>query len=155
MLKGKRILAVDDEPDVLDTIREILPSCHVDTAGDYARACRLFNCAVYDIAILDIMGVRGLELIDEAVQRQCLPVMLTAPAFNPRYLVASFQRGAVSYLPKEDLVELERLLTELLEIIQRGESPWAYTLKRLEPLFGPQFIEEWKLHHDPMLRRDR
>ena len=32
-LKGKKILVVDDEPDVLESLEEILDDCDVDTAG--------------------------------------------------------------------------------------------------------------------------
>ena len=37
-LKGKHILAVDDEEDILETIVEILDDSEVDTARDYPTA---------------------------------------------------------------------------------------------------------------------
>ena len=82
-LDNKRILVVDDEPDVLETIAEVLEMCHIETAADFQKAEQLLKTRSYDMVILDIMGVRGLHLIDVAVQRDVLPVMLTAPAFNP------------------------------------------------------------------------
>ena len=36
-LKGKRILAVDDEEDILETIEDILDEAQVDKARDYAE----------------------------------------------------------------------------------------------------------------------
>ena len=39
-IQGKRILVVDDEQDILDTIAEILETAHVDRAGSYAAASR-------------------------------------------------------------------------------------------------------------------
>jgi len=40
LLKGKRILAVDDEPDVLETLEELLPMCNLvkATTADEAIA---------------------------------------------------------------------------------------------------------------------
>ena len=42
-LKGKTILAVDDEPDILESIQDVLEGCHVDTAQDYGSAMELLN----------------------------------------------------------------------------------------------------------------
>ena len=39
-IKGKQILAVDDEEDILETIADVLEEAHVDRAGDYATASR-------------------------------------------------------------------------------------------------------------------
>jgi DNA-binding response OmpR family regulator len=60
-LEGKRILAVDDEEDVLSTIEEILDNVEVDKAKDYSTASQKINKFRYDLAILDIMGVDGLK----------------------------------------------------------------------------------------------
>jgi DNA-binding response OmpR family regulator len=61
-LKGKMILAVDDEEDILDTIVEALETARVDRAQDYRSAVRKINEKQYDLAVLDIMGVDGLKL---------------------------------------------------------------------------------------------
>jgi DNA-binding response OmpR family regulator len=37
-LKGRRILAVDDEADILETIEDILDMAEVDTARDFETA---------------------------------------------------------------------------------------------------------------------
>jgi DNA-binding response OmpR family regulator len=60
-IKGKHILAVDDEEDVLETIEDILEGAKVDRAGDYESASRKIREQIYDLAILDIMGVNGLQ----------------------------------------------------------------------------------------------
>ncbi len=36
-LKGKRILAVDDEADILETIEDLLDDVHLDTCRDYQK----------------------------------------------------------------------------------------------------------------------
>ena len=120
-LKGKHILAVDDEEDILETIVEILDESEVDTARDYASASAKIKERRYDLAILDIMGVDGLQLLEEAVDREIPAVMLTAHAISPETLMESIQKGAISYLPKESLVDLDELLNVLLEAYHRGE----------------------------------
>jgi CheY-like chemotaxis protein len=143
-LDNKRILVVDDEPDVLETIAEVLEMCHIETAADFQKAEQLLKTRSYDMVILDIMGVRGLHLIDVAVQRNVLPVMLTAPAFNPEYLLKSLERGAISCFPKEDIAELDSLLSELYQVIENGGQPWHHTMERIEPLLDERFSPDWK-----------
>ena len=70
--------------------------------------------------------------------------MLTAPALSPDYLLKAMQRGATSYLPKEDLANLDSLLKELFGILANGDSPWRHTMKRLEPLLDERFPSGWK-----------
>ena len=43
ILEGKRILVVDDEPDVLETVKEILASSQVVTVGSFDEA-RATHC---------------------------------------------------------------------------------------------------------------
>lgn len=144
MLAGKKILIVDDEPDVLETVVEVLHMCRVDTAATFGRAQELLQTGQYDMVILDIMGVRGFNLLDIAVQRSFPPVMMTAPAMSPEYILQSMQRGAISYIGKEDLASLDTLLTKLFEIRAQGQSPWHHTLQRLEPLLDERLPVGWR-----------
>ncbi len=64
ILKGKRVLIVDDEPDILETLEEMLDTCLIDTAPNFQTAEKFLNKNRYDIAILDIMGVRGYDLLE-------------------------------------------------------------------------------------------
>ncbi len=146
-IRGKHILAVDDERDILETIEDILADAVVDTATDYETASAKIKKHHYDLAILDIMGVNGLALLDEAVAREIPTVMLTAHAVNPETLMASIGRGAISYLPKEALVELEDLLDELIGAHQRGDPPWKLLFEKLEGYFNQRFGEGWQKSH--------
>jgi len=143
-LKGKHILAVDDEKDILETIVEILDESEVDTARDYATAYAKIKERRYDLAILDIMGVDGLQLLEEAVEREIPTVMLTAHAISPETLMESIQKGAISYLPKESLADLDELLNDLLQAHQRGEPPWKLLFEKLGDYFDKRFGPEWK-----------
>ena len=143
-IKGKKILAVDDEQDILETIEEILEGAHVDRALDYETASRKIRETRYDLAILDIMGVNGLQLLEEAVERGIPTVMLTAHAINPETLMESIRKGAISYLPKETLAELDELLNSLLATFERGEPPWKLLFDRLGDYFDKRFGPDWK-----------
>ena len=143
-LKGKHILAVDDEADILETIVEILDESQIDTARDYQAASAKIKKGRYDLAILDIMGVDGLKLLEETVARDIPTVMLTAHAISPQTLMESIQKGAISYLPKESLVDLDDLLNDLLAAHHRGEPPWKLLFEKLGDFFDKRFGAEWQ-----------
>ena len=143
-IKGKHILAVDDEEDVLETIQDILDGAVVDCAKDYETASEKIRENVYDLAILDIMGVNGLQLLDEAVAKGIPTVMLTAHAINPETLMTSIRKGAISYLPKETLSELDTLLNELLNANAQGKPPWRLLFDKLGSYFDERFGTGWK-----------
>ena len=143
-LKGLHILAVDDEEDILETIEELLEEAHVDTARDYQSASQKIKDRKYDLAILDIMGVDGLKLLEEAVDREIPSVMLTAHAINPETLMESIKKGAISYLPKETLADLNDLLNALLGAVNRGEPTWKLLFEKLGDFFDRRFGPEWK-----------
>lgn len=147
MLDGKTILVVDDEPDVLETIVEVLHTCVVETAGHFDKALEMIRTKRYDMVILDIMGVKGLHLLDASVERNFPTVMLTAPAMTPEYIMGSMEKGAISYIAKEELADLDKLLSELWVVIEEGGSPWDHTLKRLDPIMSARFGFDWREKH--------
>ncbi|RPH85215.1 MAG: response regulator [Desulfobacteraceae bacterium] len=144
VLKGKRILAVDDEEDILEIIKELLEDSRVETAHDYESASQKISEKRYDLAILDIMGVNGLKLLEEAVDRGIPAVMLTANAINSETLIASIDKGAIAYLPKEKLSELDELLGQILSAHERGEPPWKLLFELLGDYFDQYFGSDWK-----------
>ncbi|MDM8523259.1 response regulator [Desulfococcaceae bacterium HSG8] len=143
-LKGKHILAVDDEADIIETIEDILDEAHIDPARDYETASQKIKKFRYDLAILDIMGVNGLQLLEEATNRNIPAVMLTAHAINPETLMESVQKGAISYLPKEKLADIDVLLEDLLRAHERGEAPWKLLFEKLGDYFDERFGSGWK-----------
>ena len=144
LLKGKHILAVDDEEDILETIVDILDESVIDLARDYDSASKKIKNGQYDLVILDIMGVNGMKLLEESVEQGIATVMLTAHAVNPETLMESIQKGAISYLPKEKLSELDVLLNDILGAYQRGEPPWKLLFEKLGDYFDKRFGPDWK-----------
>jgi DNA-binding NtrC family response regulator len=143
-LDGKRILAVDDEPDVLDSLEELLPTCIVDKAVSFDEAENLLKSRTYDLAILDIMGVKGYDLLEVCRKRGVIAVMLTAHALTPDDIVASYRRGAASYLPKERIENIREQLEEVLLADRKGEPFWARWLNRWEAFYDRKFGPGWK-----------
>ena len=144
LLKGKRILAVDDEADVLEAIMDILDEAAIDSARDYKSALKKLKKGNYDLAILDIMGVDGLQLLEKSVALGVPAVMLTAHAIKPETLMESIQKGAISYLPKSKLSELDELLNTILGAFQRNESTWALLLEKLWDYFNTRWGPGWQ-----------
>jgi CheY-like chemotaxis protein len=147
ILNGKRILAVDDEPDVLAVLEEeILGSCQkcqFDKANSYETAIEKLKSQTYDLVILDIMGVRGFDLLDLAVGRNLPVAMLTAHALNPEALKHSYQRGARAYLPKEKLGEIVPFLEDIF-LETDNLSGWGRLMKKLEGLLNSRWGEDWQ-----------
>jgi len=143
-LKGKYILAVDDEKDILETITDILDESVIDWAWEYQNASKKIKAVKYDLVILDIMGVNGLQLLEESVERGIPTVMLTAHALNPETLMESIQKGAISYLPKEKLSELDDLLNAILGAFNRNEPTWQLLIENLWNYFNDRWGPGWQ-----------
>lgn len=142
LLKGKLVLVVDDEPDVLEVIGEQLTDGQVHKAGNYETAMEYLMSYTYDVVILDIMGVNGFELLKRSVARGFPTVMLTAHALSPESLKKSIKLGAVSFLPKENMPELTSFLEEV--VLGRGKPVWKKVFDRLGTFFEQRFGPDWK-----------
>jgi CheY-like chemotaxis protein len=139
VIAGKYVLIVDDEQDVLDTLVEYLDMCRLDTASSFGEAKKLLEENEYDIAVLDIMGVDGYELLKIANSRKIPAVMLTANALSIDNLNRSAEEGAAYYAPKDKMDEIAAFLADVFEAINEGISPWEKFLFRLDRYFNKKF----------------
>ena len=139
VIAGKYILIVDDEQDILDTLVELLDMCKIDTASSFEEAKKLLAENRYDIAVLDIMGVDGYELLKIANSHDIPAVMLTAHALSSENLKRSAEEGAAYYAPKDKMDEIATFLADVFEAINEGKSPWEKLLNRLEGYFNRRF----------------
>ena len=144
LLKGKRVLAVDDEPDVLETLEELLPMCDLVKATTADEAIRQLETQVFDIAILDIMGVDGYKLLEIAKKKKVVPVMLTAHALSVENTVKSFKKGAASYIPKDEMARIAIFLNDILEAREKGENFWWRWMDRLGAYYEKKFGPRWQ-----------
>ena len=143
-LKNKRLLIVDDEPDILETLVELLDMCVVDTAPSYETAMKFIEKNTYDAAIFDIMGVRGLDLLEVAVKKGIPVLMLTAHALNPDALIQSIRAGARAYLPKDEMADIQTYLLDLLEAREAADYKHFRWFARLKPFFDRKFGRGWR-----------
>lgn len=141
-LKDKIILVVDDEPDVLDSVGEILDMCLLYKAKSFEEGKEYLMGYTIDIAILDIMGVNGLELLKRSVEKGIPTVMLTAHALTPDVLKKSMKLGAVTFLPKEKMSDLQEFLEEV--VLGGGKPIWSKFFDRLGSYFDKRFGPDWK-----------
>jgi len=143
-LEGKRILIVDDEPDVLEALEEVLSLCHVTKASSFEEGQAYLQDQYFDLVILDIMGVRGFDLLKIAAERKMTAVMLTAHALTPENLVKSYREGAASYFPKEEMSDIESFLNDILQAREKGKNPWIRWYDRMGSFFEKKFGPDWK-----------
>jgi len=148
MLEGKKILIVDDELDVLDTLATLLSSSLIEKATNFEDAKELLESKDFDIAILDVMGVNGFDLLDIAKARGTIAVMLTAHALSPENIIRSYKGGAASYIPKEEMYRISTFLEDILEARARQKSPWWRWLLRLGQFWRQEFGADWQKHDE-------
>ena len=148
ILEGKKVLIVDDEPDIIESLEEALDMCELTAAAQFETAKQLMEDNHYDLAVLDIMGVNGYQLLSLAQQRGIPAVMLTAHALSADNFARSMDGGACAYLPKDKLFEIAEFLSDVLEDGCRQAGVLGRWFERLkgyyENKFGPGWLDEYK-----------
>jgi DNA-binding NtrC family response regulator len=146
ILDGKRILAIDDEPDVLAVLEEEImykcPNSKFEKATNYEDAKKLLESQNFDVVVLDIMGVRGFDLLEIAVKRNLKVAMLTAHALTPEALKRSYDMKARAYLPKNKLGEVVPFLEDVLKYDY--QSGWKRLFEKLHGFFTQTFESDWE-----------
>jgi CheY-like chemotaxis protein len=148
ILKGKRVLIVDDEEDILEFLTELLEVCKVDRASSFEEAKKLLESNYYHAAVLDIMGVRGYELLEIANKREVPALMLTAHALSQDNLKKSFEKGAAYYVPKDEISKVDVFLADILDAIDKKKNIFAKWYERLSGFCDRRFGPNWK-DNDP------
>jgi len=143
-LKGKKILIVDDEPDILETLEDLLPSCKVVKAKTFEEAKTQLEAQTFDMAILDIMGVDGYKLLEIATRKKVAAVMLTANALSPEDTVKSFRNGAAHFIPKDKITEITTFLNDIIDEETGSKSLLSKWLDRMGSYYSEKFGENWK-----------
>jgi CheY-like chemotaxis protein len=139
IIEGKRVLVVDDEKDILETLVELLDICKIDTASSFEEAKKKIEENHYDIVVLDIMGVNGYELLKIANSYKTPALMLTAHALSSENLKRSAGEGAAYYAPKEEIANMPQFIADVLESIEKGMSPWQRMFERLGSFYDKKF----------------
>jgi hypothetical protein len=99
------------------------------------------------MAILDIMGVQGYELLKISNEKRVIGVMLTANAMTPDNVVKSYEEGAASFVPKEEMANITTFLIDIFEAEEKGKSLWWRWFDRLADYFDSKFGPDWQEKH--------
>jgi DNA-binding NtrC family response regulator len=155
IIKGKKVLIVDDEKDVLDLLVELLTICKIDTASTFEEAKDLLEKNYYDIAVLDIMGVKGYDLLAIANEKKVPALMLTAHALSKESLKKSFKEGASYYVPKDEINKIDIFVADVIEAREQKKNVFVKWYERLsgfcDTRFGPNWKEEDKEFWDNLI----
>lgn len=144
LLDNMKILAVDDEPDVLDTLDELLPMCRLSNATSFEEAKNALESEHFDLLILDIMGVHGYQLLEIANEKSITAVMLTAHALSPDHIIKSYEKGAASYIPKDEMTNIVSFLCDVLEAKKKNKNTWDHWLDRFSSYCQTHFGVDWQ-----------
>ena len=144
LLTGKKVLIVDDEPDILETLSDLLEMCEITEASSFDQAKGLLKTQPFDLAILDIMGVSGYEILKIATEKNVTAVMLTAYALTPEDVAKSHNGGAAYYIPKEQMVNITTFLNDILKAKQEGKNTWNGWFSRMASFCEKKFGQDWQ-----------
>ncbi|MBK7137236.1 MAG: response regulator [Rhodocyclales bacterium] len=122
---NKRILIVDDDPELRELLRGYLGGngYDVDAAGDGAAMRQRIAAAAPDLVILDLMlpGEDGLALCRELRAESSLPILMLTARGEDTDRIVGLEMGADDYLPKP--FNPRELLARIRSILRRaGEN---------------------------------
>jgi len=104
MSHGARILVVDDEPQLLRSLRTTLAAhgYDVQTATTGEEALALLAARLPDLVVLDLVlpGLSGLAVCQELRARTPVPILILSARGDERDKVAALDTGADDYLTK-------------------------------------------------------
>ncbi len=119
-----RVLVVDDEPGVQESLRMLLKGdCEVVTAGDADAALRAIAHSPPDLILLDLImpGRSGLELLAELTEQgqstPVAPVVVLTATRTVTSAVEAMKRGAADYITKP--FELDALRIKVRQLLER------------------------------------
>lgn len=144
-LRNKLVLAVNEEKDILEIIEEELSfeaanvTLHAATTFDHAQ--QYLISYTYDLALLDVMGVGGFDLLQVAQNAGIPAVVLTAHMFTPETLIKSIELGARGYLPLDQLGSLIPFLEDIFKL--SCQRAWAKALDQVWTIFHKKLGSDW------------
>ena len=126
-----RVLIVEDDKGIADFLQLELEheGFAVDHAADGRNALELFESAVPDIVLLDIMlpKLNGLEVLRRIRKTSRVPVIMLTARGDTLDKVSALDSGADDYLAKP--FEIEEMLARMRAVMRRNEAHDAAPLK--------------------------
>ena len=127
----KRILVVEDEKDLADTIKLNLEleDYHPIVVNDGLDAIAAFKEQSFDLVILDIMipSINGIEVCENIrLQDSSLPIMFLSAKSRSEDRILGLKKGGDDYLTKP--FNLEELILRISNLIARNETNTSNTI---------------------------
>ena len=116
------ILAVDDEPDILDLLSSVLRLAGFEphTARNGQEALEMLEKQRYDLVLLDIMMPRlgGTGLVEELARKGiAVPIIFLTAKDSPNSKVQGLNLGADDYITKP--FDIEELVARIRSVLRR------------------------------------
>jgi two-component system alkaline phosphatase synthesis response regulator PhoP len=119
----KRVLVVDDEPKILEVVRDYLADAGfaVSTAGDGRAAISQAGAAPPDLVVLDLglPGLDGLDVARELQRRAPVPIIMLTARGDEVDRVLGLELGADDYLVKP--FSPRELVARVRAVLRRAE----------------------------------
>ena len=120
-----RLLAVDDDPEILDLLRRglAIEGFDVRVAADGDAALKALAERPTDVVILDVMmpGLDGLAVIQRIRETSDVPVLFLSARERVRDRIAGLDAGGDDYLPKP--FAFGELVARLRALLRRPATP--------------------------------
>lgn len=142
LMGGKRILLVDHEPQIRDTVAEALAALEVVAIGNVEEARPRIARESFDLVILDTVGADGCNLLKDCHANKLPAAMLTTREIEVKRLNVALRPGVMSFFPKDELQQLPETVAERLERVEKGKKS---STRRLFRLLGSAFRETWRV----------
>ena len=108
--------------------------------SSFEEGKKLLEQYEYDAAVLDIMGVKGFELLEIAKNRNVPALMLTAHALTEESLKRAAEEGASYFAPKEEMENIAQFVADIIEAKDQKTNPWVRWFDRLGRFFDTRFV---------------
>ena len=122
----KRVLVVDDDPELLQLVRVLLARINVEaimadnavTAAQILRTGPLPDLLILDLMLPDVSGVEFLRQMRSKTIYDEMPVLILSALIDPERIRAALDAGADRYLTKPYIAN--NLLTVVQDILRTG-----------------------------------
>ena len=124
--KKKRVLVVDDDPELLQLVRVLLSRINADaittdnakTAEALLRGGTQPDLIILDLMLPEVSGIEFLRQLRADPQYDQLPVVVLSALIDPDRIRVALDAGADRYLTKPYIAN--NLLTVVTEILRAG-----------------------------------
>ncbi len=105
------------------------------------------------MAILDIMGMNGYELLQIAKSKNIPARMFTAHTLTEKDLKRSVEEGSFYYAPEEETNNIAPFIADVLEARQKNQNPRIRCFERLGGFYEQKFVgTNWRQKEKEFLR---